>query len=151
MNDYVTFEAMIVPMEWGETIYTVLPLPPNVAKALDGAKRVEGEFVDHPVNLAIAKAPVIDGPFLWTGKTLLDGTGLAPNEPFEARLRAVDPNVVEVPTDVTNALRSSGSLEAWEGWSAGKKRGAIHQIEIAKRAETRVKRIAALIRTLDAS
>ena len=151
MSDYVTFEAMIVPMEWGDAVYTVLPLPPDVAAALQGAKRVEGEFEDHPVNLAVTKAPAIDSPFLYTGKSLLDRTGLRPNAPFLARLRPADPNTVDVPHDVHNAVRSGGVMDAWEALSPGKKRGALHQIERAKRPETRLKRIAALIRTLDAS
>lgn len=150
MSDYVTFDAMIVPMEWGDTVYTVLPLPSDVTQALGDAKRVEGEFNDFPVNLAIAKAPVIDTPFLWTGKSLLDRTGLVPNERFEARLRAADPNAVDVPTDVLTALRSGGVLAAWEALTPGKQRGHLHQIDTAKRAETRAKRIAALIQTLDA-
>lgn len=148
MSQFVTFEAMIVPMEWGETVYTVLPLPPDVAAALGDAKRVEGEFEDHPVNLAIAKAPVIDGPFLWAGKSLLDRTGIEPNKPFEARLRAADPNAVDVPPDVRNALRSSGFWDRWDAWTPGKKRGALHRIETAKRSETRAVRIAGLITSL---
>ena len=151
MSDYITFEGKIVPMEWGESVYSVLPLPSAVVDALKGAKRVEGEFNDHPVNLAITKAPVMDGPFLWAGKSLLDRIGLTPGELFEARLRAADPNQVDTPKDVENALRSAGVTEQWEALSAGKKRGALHQVETAKRAETRSKRIKALISSLNGS
>lgn len=150
MTSYVTFEACITPMQWGETIYTVLPLPPEVLSALGPAKRVEGEFAEHPINLAIAKAPknIIETSFLWTGKSLLDRIGISPGVTFEARLRPSDPNMVDVPQDVMHALRSSGTLEGWDSLTPGKKRGALHQIESAKRAETRIKRISALISDL---
>lgn len=148
MSDYITFDARIEAVKWGKATYTVLRLPTDVATRLGPAKRVEGEFNEHPVNFAISKSPVIDGPFLWTGKTTLDKIGVSPGEVFEARLRPANPNLVEVPGDVTNALRSSGVLDIWDSLSAGKKRGHLYPIEAAKRPETRVKRISKLIEAL---
>ncbi len=150
MSDYVTFEAHITPMRWGEAIYTVVPLPSDVLHALGSTRRVEGEFNDHPVNLAISKAPadVIETPFLWAGKSLLDRIGLEPGEVFEARLRPAPDDAVDVPTDVTNALRSAGLTDAWEAMTPGKKRSALYPVETAKRPETRAKRIAKLLASL---
>lgn len=149
MSEYVTFEGVISPMTWGKATYTVLHLPAGVETALGKTRRVEGEFNDHPVNLAITRAPVADGAFLWAGKSLLDRTGLVPGERFEVRLRPVGDDLVDVPTDVSNALRSAGATDAWDALTPGKKRRALHQVETAKRAETRAKRITALIRSLD--
>ncbi len=148
MADYVTFDAKIEPMEWGTATYTVLRLGPDVMKAPGPAKQVEGEFAEHPVNLAVTKAPVMSDPFLYTGKTLLDRTGITPGEVFEARLRLADPDQVDVPQDVMNALRSAGHLDAWEGLTPGKKRGLLHTVETAKRAETRTNRITKLLASL---
>ncbi|PWK60163.1 YdeI/OmpD-associated family protein [Roseicyclus mahoneyensis] len=150
MTDYITFDAVIEPLDWGGTIYTIVRLPPEVLAALGPTRRVEGEFADHPVNLAIARAPVdvIDGAFLWSGKSLLDRTGLRPGEGFEARLRPASDDMVEVPRDVVTALRSGGALAAWERLTPGKRRGHLHRIETAKRAETRAARIAGLVRDL---
>ncbi|NKX43006.1 YdeI/OmpD-associated family protein [Roseicyclus persicicus] len=150
MSDYVTFEAVIEPIDWGGTIYTVVRLPPEVVAALGPTRRVEGEFAEHPVNLAVTRGPadVVDGAFLWSGKSLMDRTGLRPGEVFEARLRPAPDDAVEVPRDVTNALRSAGVLDAWEALTPGRRRGLLHRIETAKRAETRAARIAALIRDL---
>ncbi|MEM9474455.1 MAG: YdeI/OmpD-associated family protein [Pseudomonadota bacterium] len=147
MSDYHAFEACVEPMDWGKSTYTVLRLPPEVEEALvaEGAKRVEGEVNDHPVNLALTRAPVIDGAFLWAGKTLLDAAGIAPGEWIEVRLRKADPDAVEVPGDVTAALYAAGAVAAFEALSPGKKRGVLHRIETAKRAETRMKRIAEMI------
>ena len=150
MSDYTTFAARITPMEWGDSVYTVVPLSDDILATLGKTKRVEGEFNDHPVNLAIAKAPaaVIGTPFLWAGKTLLDRVGLEPGEEFEARLRPAPDNVGDVPPDVTNALRSAGLTDMWEALTPGKRRSHLYPIDTAKRAETRMNRIAKLLETL---
>ena len=147
MSEYQTFEAMITPMEWGDSVYTVLPLPEEIVRALD-CKRVEGEIADYPVNLAITRAPVIEDAFLWTGKSLLDTIGISPGDVVEVRLRPADPNHVEVPEDVATALRAAERTPQWEALTPGKRRGHLHTIETAKRAETRAKRITALIEAL---
>ena len=148
MQDYITFDARIEPLEWGKSTYTVLRLTPDVISSLGPAKRVEGEFNDHPVNLAVARAPVIDDPFLWAGKSLLTKVGIEPGEVFEARLRAADPNAVDVPNDVLRAIRSAGLSDAWDALTPGKMRGLLHNVETAKRAETRVNRITKLLASL---
>lgn len=147
MDDYITFEGRVVPMIWGESTYTVLPLPAAVTAALtaQGARRVEGEINDHPVNLSLTKAPVIDGTFLWAGKTLLEACDIAPGERVAVRLRKADPAEVEVPEDVTLALRQAEATAAWEALTPGKQRGLLHQVTTAKRAKTRAKRIAKLL------
>jgi len=147
VSDYVTFDACVQPMPWGDKVYTIIALPPEVLNTLGPTKRVEGEINDHPVNLAISKAPadVIDTPFLWAGKSLLTRVGVELGDRFEARLRPAPDDVVEVPIDVMNALRSGGAIEVWEALSPGKKRAHLYQIDTAKRAETRAKRITKLI------
>lgn len=150
MSDYITFEGAVEPMEWGKATYTVLRIPPEVVDALGKTKRVEGEINDHPVNLALTKAPVIDGVFIWAGKTLLREVGIDPGERIEVRLRAAPDDLVEVPSDVVNALRSAGLTESWDSLTAGKQRGMLYQVTSAKRAETRLKRIAKLLAEVNA-
>ena len=112
MSDYVSFEGAVEPLDWGKATYTILRLPTDVAEALeaDGAKRVEGEINDHPVNLALTKAPVVEGLFLWAGKSLLSKVGIEPGEVIDVRLRKADPDDVDVPRDVLLAVRSGGNL-----------------------------------------
>ena len=150
MTDYLTFEGSVEPMEWGDSTYTILRLPDEIANALKaaGAKRVEGEIADHPVNLAPTTAPVIDGIFLWTGKSLLNRIGIAPGDRVEVRLRPADETAVDTPDDLARALLSSGRLEAWEALTPGKKRGLIYKIDTAKKPETRARRITALMKEL---
>jgi len=124
MTDWLTFEGRVIAMTWGDSTYTVLPLPDDVTAALErqGAKRVEGEINDHPVNRAL----------------------------IDVRLRKADPNIVETPDDVVLALRQADRTADWDALTAGKKRGMLHGITTAKRAETRQKRINALLEELAA-
>ncbi|MEY4984894.1 MAG: hypothetical protein RIR62_3160 [Pseudomonadota bacterium] len=148
--DWVAFDGQVVPLVWGRATYTILPLPPEAAAALAArkAKRVEGEINDHPVNLALASAPVVDGPFLWAGQSLLDRLGIAPGEVLEVRLRPAPDDRVDTPDDIATALRAAGVTAAWGALTAGKRRGLIYRIDTARTAPTRTKRIAALIQTL---
>lgn len=152
MSDWLDFEGRVEPLEWGRATYTILRLPPPVAAALEaaGARRVEGEMNDHPVNLGIARAPVVDGPFLWTGRTLLDRIGVGPGEALEVRLRPAPADEVEVPDDVALALRQAGATDCWEALTPGRRRGLLHRVETARTAPTRVKRIAALLAEIGA-
>ncbi|WP_415401605.1 YdeI/OmpD-associated family protein [Tateyamaria sp. SN3-11] len=148
-DDWVYFEGVIAPMEWGKNTYTILPLPDEVVAALpEGTKRIEGEFGDFPINLALTKAPVINGVFVYTGKAFLRDSGLEVGAPFDARIRAVDPDLVEMPEDVMAALRAAGRSADWAALSPGQQRGRLHLVNTAKRADTRTKRIATLIAEL---
>ncbi|MEJ6399277.1 YdeI/OmpD-associated family protein [Yoonia sp. 208BN28-4] len=149
-GDYHAFEGTIIPMEWGTATYTVLPLPNAVSDALaqEGAKRVEGEIGDYPVNLALTKAPVIDAVFLYTGKTFLRDSGLSPGEVIDVRLRMAPEQDVEVPEDLTLALRQADRSAAWAALTPGRQRGLIHTVNSAKRHETRTKRIAKVVMDL---
>jgi hypothetical protein len=146
--DWVTFEGRITPLTWGRATYTILPLPDAVVTALGRARRVEGEIAEHPVNLALARAPVIDGVFLWTGQSLLDRIGIAPGQPVEIRLRPAPDDRVDLDPDIEAALRAGGVLAAWESLTPGKRRGMLYQIASAKTDPTRQKRIAKLVEDL---
>ena len=150
MTDYLTFDATVEPLEWGKSVYTILRLPDWVAEDLTNckAKRVEGEINEYPVNLALTKAPPVSGLFLYTGKDLMTKANITPGDRFEVRLRPADPNRVDLPTDVQNALRSSGKTEIWNTLPPGKRRGLLHTIATAKRPETRAKRVGALMAQL---
>lgn len=150
MTDWITFDAIVEPMIWGDNTYTIVRLPDDVAENLSalGAKRVEGEFNEHAVNLALTKAPVLDGIFVWAGKSLLTRLDIEPGEPFEARLRPADPDHVDVAEDVLAALRKSETIAQWEALTAGQKRSKLYAIDTAKRADTRARRITAMIEAL---
>jgi hypothetical protein len=148
VTDWVTFEGRVEPLTWGRATYTILRLPNPVVTALGKCRRVEGEIADHPVNLALSRAPVVDGVFLWAGSSLLDRIGVAPGEPVEVRLRPAADDRVDLDPDIEAALRSGGVLATWESLTPGKRRGLLYQIATAKTDPTRQKRIAKLVDSL---
>ena len=148
MTDWVTFEGRVEPLTWGRSTYTILRLPDACLQALGKTRRVEGEIADHPVNLALSRAPVVDGVFLWTGSSLLDRIGIQPGEPVEVRLRPAPDDRVDLDPDIEAALRAAGVLVAWESLTPGKRRGLLYQIATAKTEPTRLKRIARLVEDL---
>ncbi len=150
MTDWVTFEARITPVDWGRASYTILRVPAEAVAALGPTRRVEGEIADHPVNLALTRAPVVEGVFLWAGQSLLDRIGVAVGDVVEVRLRPAPDDAVEMPQDVAAALLGAGALTAWEALTPGRRRGMIYQIETAKTAPTRAKRIARLVAEVSA-
>ena len=75
---------------------------------------------------------------------MLNEIGITPGEPLDVRLRKADDSV-ETPDDVALALRQADASHVWEGLTPGKRRGLLHPINTAKRAETRTKRIAKMI------
>jgi len=147
MSDYIEFTSFFFNDTSTTEIYTILRLPDAVADRLaaEGAKRVEGEINEFPVNLAPSRAPMVEGAFLWTGRSLLDRIGLAPGDEVEVRLRKAPDDEVEVPEDVAAALHAAGASDLWEALSPGRRRGMLYQIGTAKSQATRGKRIAKLI------
>jgi Bacteriocin-protection, YdeI or OmpD-Associated len=148
MTGWVTFEGRVVPLTWGRATYTILPIPEAIVTALGKTRRVEGEIAEHPVNLAFAGAPVVEGVFLWTGQSLLDRIGIQPGEPVEVRLRPAPDDRVDLDPDIEAALRSGGLLDQWEALTPGRRRGMLYQIATAKTDATRDRRIAKLIEDL---
>jgi antitoxin component of MazEF toxin-antitoxin module len=147
MSDYVEFTGRVETLEWGKSTYTIVRLPDDVAERLaaEGAKRVEGEINEFPVNLAPTRAPVLAETFLWTGRSVLDRIGLAPGDEVEVRLRKAPDDEVETPDDVAAALRAADATHLWEALTPGKRRGLIYQIGTARTQATRDKRIVKLI------
>ncbi|GGX44693.1 hypothetical protein GCM10007385_10820 [Tateyamaria omphalii] len=119
-DDWIWFEGVIEPMKWGSKTYSVVFLPASALASLPpNTKRIEGEFGEFPINLALTKAPVAAGAFVYTGKTFLHESGLTIGAPFDARIRPVDPNLVDVPDDILNAIRNSGQTDAWAALTPG--------------------------------
>ncbi|MGL4320143.1 MAG: YdeI/OmpD-associated family protein [Paracoccaceae bacterium] len=148
MTEYIAFQGRIEPMVWGRATYTILRVPKTVVAALGPTKRVEGEMNDHPINLALTRAPVCPDVFLWAGQSLLERIGIAPDDLLEVRLRPAPDDLVDVPDDVAFALQSTGQTSVWAALTPGKQRRLLYQIGTAKTASTRSKRITTLIATL---
>lgn len=56
--------------------------------------------------------------------------------------------MVPLPDDVRETLEDADALDAFEPMSPGRRRRALEEIELAAKAETRARRVAALVRDL---
>jgi|GEM_PF-2855577 len=67
------FVGVVEPLAWGRSTYTVIRIPTALAAAARdaGTRRIGGTMDDVRVNLAVTRAPVIDDPFVWAGRSLL--------------------------------------------------------------------------------
>jgi hypothetical protein len=148
MTDWVTFEGRVEPLSWGRATYTILRLPDAVVTALGKTRRVEGEIADHPVNLALTRAPVVEGVFLWAGSSLLERIGITPGELVDIRLRAAPDDRVDLDPDIEAAIRAAGRLAEWEALTPGRRRGLLYPVATAKTEPTRRKRIDKLVTSL---
>jgi hypothetical protein len=146
VSGWLEFDGQIETLGMGRSVYTILRLPGEVAAELDaaGAARVEAEIAEHPASLALRRIAGVEGTFLWTGRSLIDRIGAAPGTEVPVRLRPADAEAVETPADIAAALGAAGALAAWEALTPGARRGRIHGVETARRAETRAARIAKL-------
>ena len=149
-SDWISFDGQIEIMFWGEKVYTVLKIPEDVLRTIDqfNSKRVDLEIRDFSYNLALTKAPIFDGVFLYFGKDKLTETNLSVGDITEFRLRASDPNCVEIPAELQEALILNDAEKLWNELSPGMRRTKLQPILKAKQETTKGRRIHALIHSL---
>ena len=156
MNDafesshWISFDGQIEIMIWGEKVYTVLKIPEDVLQKIDqfGSNRIDLEIRDFSYNLALTKAPIFDGVFLYFGKEKLTETGLNVGEITEFPLRASDPDFVEIPAELQEALISNNAEKLWHELSPGMRRTKLQPILKAKQETTKERHINLLIHSL---
>ncbi len=141
------FTSTVPALQWGRNRYTVIRVPEELAAAAraSGTRRLTGVIDGVPVNLAVNRAPVVGGPFLWAGATLLRRLEAEPGEPVRCELTPADPDVVDLPADVQQAIDDAGAGDAWEALTPATRRRRLHAVESARKAETRARRIAELV------
>lgn len=146
------FAGLVEAVTWGRSVYTLVRIPDGLVVAAQeaGTRRVEGTLDGIDVNLAITRAPVVDQPFVWAGRSLLRRIGAEAGAVVECRLRPVDDEVVPTPSDVSARLADAGVLDRWESLPPTERRSRLYPIESAGRAETRARRIEALVEQLGA-
>lgn len=92
-GDEQRLTSRVDTVQRGRSRYTVIRVPEELAAAARaaGTRRVAGVIDDVAVNAAINRAPVVDGPFLWAGATLLRRPRAEPGEPARCASRGCRP------------------------------------------------------------
>lgn len=132
--------------------YTVLFLPPSLERKLPFQQfprlRVEGEIADLPVEGAWMPTGD-DRRYFIVAPRILKGAELGVGDIAEMRFAIADQNAVDVPPELREALAKDGAAQdAWDGLTAGKKRGLTHKVYAAKGADTRARRVSDVVTAL---
>jgi hypothetical protein len=146
------FEGVVEHHFVGTLRYTVVFLPAELAAALPFDEhprlRVSGEVNDVPFSAAWQ--PVRGRWYMMLSKTLLRDAELSVGGRAEVRFRVEDPDSVNVPEALADALAANASAEAtWTELSAGKRRGFAHLVSSAKTARTQQKRLEEVLLALE--
>jgi hypothetical protein len=143
----VRFDAVIEQMVWGRSTYTVIRLPADAVRQwrADKVKRLAGTIDGVDVDLAITTAPVIDDAFVWAGASLLRRIEAEPGEVVSVVFAPADADEVRVPADITEAVDAAGATERWSSLPPGHRRRLVYNVESARTAATRARRIDALL------
>ena len=141
------FDALIEPLHWGRSRYTIVRLPAGlVADArAQGTHRLRGEIEGVPVNLAVTKAPVVDDAFVYVGAALLRRIGTGVGHPVTCRLAPADPDEVDLPEDVEEALAAAGLLGVWEQLRPAARRRRLMPVDGVATPAARARRIRELL------
>ena len=125
--------------------YAVLFLPTAIQDKLAFPKRIRlrvvGEIADIPISGAWM--PTGDGGYYFIVSPVVRKlAGLKIHDRVEMRFRIDDPERVEIPVLLSDALaRDAACLAIWQGLTAGRKRGLSHTIHAAKTDATRMRRV----------
>lgn len=129
---------------------TGIEVLPEVVEALGGGRRppvvvtVNGYVYRSTVAVMGGRALI---PFSSDRRR---ETGLAGGDPIEVTLEHdTAPRVVEVPADLADALDAAGARAAFDALSPSARKAHVTAVEGAKAAETRSRRVAAVVDKVD--
>jgi hypothetical protein len=129
---------------------TGIEVPPELVTALGGSKRpaVTVTIGDHSYRSTVA--PYGGRYLIPFAKEHRAATGLGPGAPIEVTLELdTAPRTVEVPADLAAALDARpGAREAFDRLSYTVRKEHARQVETAKAAETRARRIERILDSL---
>lgn len=128
---------------------TGIEVPPEVIEELGGGKRA-AVTVDVNGYVYASTIGVMGGRFLIPfSADKRAATGLSGGDPISVDLILdTAPRTVEVPEDLASALAESGVREAFDALSPSARKAHVTQVESAKAAETRARRVAAVVAKL---
>ncbi|MEM1235918.1 MAG: YdeI/OmpD-associated family protein [Pseudomonadota bacterium] len=153
MDFFYPFEATGEVGRYAPMGYTVAWLPQGFADGLpepaSRRPRVVGELAGLPFKGALH--PTSDGrAYFIFNKAMQKKTGLGEGDPVRLAFRYDDPDAVDVPLELTEALAEDETAKGvWDALTAGARRGFSHRVAGAKTSETRQKRVQEVLLALE--
>lgn len=129
---------------------TGIDVPPAVLEELGGGKRpLVNVTVNDTYSYRSAVAPMAGRSLIAFSSDKRAATGLKGGETITVELTLdTEPRTVEVPDDLAAALAGAGLRDAFDKLAPSHQKAHVTSVEGAKAAETRARRIAAVVEKL---
>ncbi|TWT52360.1 tRNA-binding protein [Allorhodopirellula solitaria] len=106
--------------------------------------RIEGEV--NGIRIECALMPTKGKWYFMVSKKLQKLCGVSPGDSVNVSFDVADPDHVELPAELQSELDANdAAMAAWQTWTAGKRRSVVHGIAVAKKPETRQRRVDEII------
>ncbi len=129
---------------------TGIDVPPAVLEELGGGKRpLVNVTVNDGYSYRSAVAPMAGRYLIAFSSDKRAATGLKGGEAITVELTLdTEPRTVEIPDDLAAALAAAGVREAFDQLAPSRQKAHVTNVEGAKAAETRARRVAAVVDSL---
>lgn len=151
------FTGRLVIHRLGHYRYRAVFLPPALAAGLPfrgrTPLRISGEVADVPIEGAWQPAGEAagGGHYLMVSPAICRAAGLAIGDAVEVRFNVADRTAIAVPDELARALAADAAARAtWEALTPGKRRAIAVQVDAARTAPTRERRVATFVAALAA-
>jgi hypothetical protein len=130
---------------------TGIDVPASVVDALGGGKRpLVRVTVNDGYSYRSAVAPMAGRYLIAFSAEKRAATGLQGGETITVDLTLdTEPRTVEVPDDLAEALDAAGRRPAFDALAPSRRKAHVTNVEAAKAAETRARRVAAVVASLE--
>ncbi|GAB5559227.1 MAG: hypothetical protein SynsKO_08740 [Synoicihabitans sp.] len=148
LNFDYEFAGSVDEIDFGRMVYSVIWLPKDIQVRLPFEKyprlRINAEIGGLFINCAFQIQE--KRRYLILSKDLLKQTGIERFQVTKVRFSIADQTAVEIPYELELALSNNPEAQRrWDKLSAGKKRGYTHRVGSAKKEETIIRRVEAVI------
>jgi hypothetical protein len=141
-----TFESIA---ELSGKTATGIPVPDEVVESLGAGKRVPIVVTINGHSYRSSVAPYRGAYMIAFSAENRIAAGVEPNEPITVTIEVdAEPRVVEVPADLQAAIDTAGVGAAWAKLSYSNQRQHVLAVEGAKAADTRARRVDAVVAAL---
>lgn len=147
------FTGPIDEYDFGRMQYHVVYLPRDLQALLNTAQnprqRIRGEIDGMDIQAAIMPSGGDQAPYIMCSKRIQQKIGKSLGDMVTVRFGLDDPNAVDVPPELSEALAEDDFARGvWDSLTPGKKRGHAHRVNSAKTEPTRQKRVAEVMAVL---
>ena len=130
---------------------TGIPIPDEVLEALGAGRRPALMITLNGYTYRNTVGAMDGQAMLSLSKANREAAGVAGGETHEINVElATEPEVVELPEDLTQALKAAGVTEKFEESAPSMSKEYVRQVTSAKAPETQARRIAKIVDTLKA-